>query len=215
MLLTPKLSRPATTVDQLALQDFARATRQAFWRSWLSWLTGKSNKLLLFEQVRQHLGFRGQHYRGLDAVPLDRIVGSVNRPLDFDRAFFPRQIRTRDRWLRIDQAYYHNIALPPVELLKVGELYFVSDRHHRVSVARVWGQEFIDAAVTEIDTSASVFPYDSLEFSVVNFDASDYRKLTVPQRSFNGGTLFGARAATLLVRLIAIVEPSSPKSTGR
>jgi hypothetical protein len=156
MLLAQKLSRSTTTLDRLALQDFVHAAHQAFWRDWLSWLIRKNNNLLPFDQVRQHLSFKGQHQRGLSAVPLDKIVGSVNRYLDFDRAFFPRQGRTRDRWLSIDKAYYQDIPLPPVELLKVGEMYFVSDGHHRVSVARVRGQEFIDASVTEIDTDAPI-----------------------------------------------------------
>lgn len=156
MLLAKSLARPTTNFDQLALLDFAHAAHRAFWRDWLSRLIRKNNNLLPFEQVRRHLSFKGQHQRGLYAVPLDKIVGSVNRYLDFDRAFFPRQSRTRDRWLSIDKAYYQDIALPPVELLKIGEMYFVSDGHHRVSVARMWGQEFIDALVTEINAVASV-----------------------------------------------------------
>ncbi|MCL4295523.1 MAG: hypothetical protein KJ077_07340 [Anaerolineae bacterium] len=156
MLLAKNLSRPAPNLDQLALQDFAHAVHRALWRDWLSWLIRKNNNLLPFEQVRRHLSFKGQHQRGLCAVPLDKIVGSVNRYHDFDRAFFPRQSRTRDRWLSINKAYYQDIALPPVELLKVGEIYFVSDGHHRISVARARGQEFIDASVTEIDTSGPI-----------------------------------------------------------
>jgi hypothetical protein len=156
MLLAKSLSHPTTNFDQLALLDFAHAAQRAFWRGCLSWLIRKNNNLLPFEQVRQHLSFKGQHQLGLYAVPLDKIVGSVNRYLDFDRAFFPRQSRTRDRWLSINKAYSQDIALPPVELLKVDEMYFVSDGHHRVSVARARGQEFIDASVTEIDTLAPV-----------------------------------------------------------
>jgi hypothetical protein len=156
MLLAQKLSRSATTLDQLALQDFIHAANQALWRDWLSRLIRKNNNLLPFDQVRQHISFKGQHQRGLYAVPLDKIVGSVNRYLDFDRAFFPRQGRTRNRWLSINKAYYRDIALPPVELLKVGEMYFVSDGHHRISVARARGQEFVDASVTEIDSAAPI-----------------------------------------------------------
>ena len=156
MLLTKSLSHPTTTFDQLAAQDFMQAARQAIWRDLLSWLTRKNNNLLPFEYARQQVSFKGQHQLGFDAVSLDKIVGSVNRYLDFDRAFFPRQSHTKDRWLNIDRAYYNDIALPPVELLKVGEMYFVSDGHHRISVARARGQEFIDANVTEIDASASV-----------------------------------------------------------
>lgn len=156
MLLAKSSSYSTTNFDQLVVQDFIHAAHQAIWQDWWSWLLRKNNNLLPFEQVRQQLSFKGQHQRGFYAVPLDKIVGSVNRYLDFDRAFFPRQIRTRDRWLSVALAYYNDIALPPVELLKVGEIYFVTDGHHRVSVARVWGQEFIDALVTEIDTSVSV-----------------------------------------------------------
>lgn len=139
--------------DQLVLGDFEQAVRKAFWRDWLSWLTRKSNDLLSFHQVRQRLTIKGQHYRGLQAVPLEKIGGSVERYLDFDRAFFPRETRTRDRWIRINKAHYEQIHLPPVELFKIGEIYFVSDGNHRISVARIWGQKFIDAYVIEINVS--------------------------------------------------------------
>ena len=68
MLLTKSLSHPTTTFDQLAAQDFMQAARQAIWRDLLSWLTRKNNNLLSFEQVRQHLSFKGQHQAGFQAV---------------------------------------------------------------------------------------------------------------------------------------------------
>ena len=42
--------------------------------------------------------------------------------------------------------------MPPVELLKVGDIYFVRDGHHRVSVARALGRADIDAYVTDVIT---------------------------------------------------------------
>jgi hypothetical protein len=137
--------------NRLALQDFERAARKAFWRDWISRLTRKSNDLLPFDQLRQRLPFKGRHYLGWQVVPLDRIVGSEGRYRDFDRAFFPRQTQTRDRWVSIDKAYYEEAPLPPVELFKIGEVYFVRDGNHRVSVARARGQDFIDAYVTKIE----------------------------------------------------------------
>lgn len=142
--------------NQLALQDFEYAKRKVFWRDLFSWLTRKSNNLLSFDQIRQGLPFTGQHYRGLQAIALDKIVGSNGHYHDFDRAFFPRQTRTRNRWVSIDQAYYEQVPLPPVELDKVGELYFVTDGNHRVSVARARGLDFIDAYVTELDVSVPI-----------------------------------------------------------
>ena len=92
-----------------------------------------------------------RHYRGLQAVPLAQIGGSEGRYRDFDKAFFPRQTQTKERWLSINKAHYEDVSLPPVELFKVGQMYFVRDGNHRVSVARAHGYEFIDAYVIEID----------------------------------------------------------------
>jgi hypothetical protein len=138
------------TFDQLANQDFERAFLKAFVRNVVTWLTGKSNDLLPFDEVKDRLPLRGQHYIGLRQVPVEQIVGSLGRYRDFDRAFLPRQNRTRERWVSIDRAHYEEVILPPVDLYKMGEVYFVKDGNHRVSVARERGQEFVDAYVTEI-----------------------------------------------------------------
>jgi hypothetical protein len=82
-------------------------------------------------------------------VPVSQIVGSMDRFRDFDRAFLPRKKTTQSRWTRIDRAYYQDIRLPPIQLYKVGDIYFVKDGNHRVSVARERGVEFIDAEVIE------------------------------------------------------------------
>ena len=138
---------------QQAQDDFERAYRRGFWRKLSSWLTGERNELLPFDAVRERIPLRGQHYIGLLEVPIEQIVGSLGRYRDFDRAFLPRQVRTRSRWVSIDSAQYDEIILPPVELYKMGEVYFVRDGNHRVSVAREMGQEFVDAYVTEIEVS--------------------------------------------------------------
>lgn len=135
----------------LAQDDFERAYRKGFWRKLSSWLTGKRNELLPFDAVRERIPIRGQHYIGLQQVPVEQIVGSLGRYRDFDRAFLPRQDRTRSRWVSIDSAHYEDTILPPVDLFKVGEIFFVRDGNHRVSVARERGQEFVDAYVIEIE----------------------------------------------------------------
>lgn len=146
------------SIDDLAQRDFEQALRRAFWRQVASLLTGKSNELLPFEEVRKRLPLKGQRYLGLQTVPLDKIIGSESRYRDFDRAFLPRQTHTRDRWINIDKAHYQDIHLPPVELYKVGDVYFVRDGNHRISVARERGQEFIDAYVTEIEVPVPLTP---------------------------------------------------------
>ncbi len=138
-------------LDQMSNQDFNRALNRATWRKILSWLTGADNQLLPYDEFRSRLPIRGQHYIGLHPVSIDKIVGSMGRYNDFDRAFLPIQDRTKDRWISIKKAHYRDIHLPPVELIKLGDIYFVKDGNHRVSVARDRGQLDIDAYVTEID----------------------------------------------------------------
>jgi hypothetical protein len=129
--------------------DFHIARRKAFWREVFSFLGGRSNRLLSWREVSDKLGVRGQIYRGMQTIPLDRIIGSVGRYLDFDRAFLPTQGTTADRWRSIARAHYADISLPPVKLYKIGDAYFVLDGNHRISVARERGVAFVDAEVIE------------------------------------------------------------------
>ena len=129
--------------------DFHIARRKAFWREVFSFLGGRSNRLLSWREVCDKLGVRGQIYRGMQTIPVDRIIGSVGRYLDFDRAFLPTQGVTADRWRSIARAHYDDVSLPPVKLYKIGDAFFVLDGNHRVSVARERGAAFVDAEVIE------------------------------------------------------------------
>ncbi|MFP4343185.1 MAG: DUF4032 domain-containing protein [Anaerolineales bacterium] len=140
----------------VAAEEFNQAKRKSFWNEVAHWVTGKSNELLPFEEVRRRLPFEGEHYLGLQTIPLKKIIGSVGRYRDFDRAFLPKQEETRYRWQSIDQAREHGAILPPIEVYKAGDAYFVKDGNHRVSVAKSHGQEFIDAYVTEIDVPVPI-----------------------------------------------------------
>ncbi len=144
-------------IAAIAKSDFETALRKGYWRSVMSWFTRNDNELLPFDVVRKNLPVGGQHDIGNQQVELDKIVGSIGRYQDFDRAFLPRHTNTRGRWESIDKAHIQEIGLPPVELYKIGSVYFVKDGNHRVSVARERGQVFIDASVIEIDVP---FPID-------------------------------------------------------
>ena len=146
------------TPDLRARADFTAARTKAFFRKLLAFLTGQRNDLLAYDQVREKLRIGGPIYRGVQSVRLSQIVGSVNRYRDFDRAFLPIQDYTADRWQRVNRAWYEDVSLPPVLLYKVGEIYFVVDGNHRVSVAREQGQEFIDAEVRECHVKVPVTP---------------------------------------------------------
>lgn len=152
----------STSFVQRSQADFDTAHRKSNWRSVISMLTRQSNELLPYDQVLKILPVNGQHYIGMRQVPIDAIIGSVGRFQDFDRAFLPKGTSTRGRWESIDRAHLMEIDLPAVELYKIGEVYFVKDGNHRVSVAREKGQVYIDAVVIEIDSPVPITPETDL-----------------------------------------------------
>jgi hypothetical protein len=147
-----------------ARADFAHARFKAFWNSILNVLGRQPATLLSYAEVKEKLHIGGPIYRGLQTVAIRNIIGSLNRYHQFDRAFLPLEDQIADRWQNIDRAFYQDINLPPVLLYKVGEVYFVVDGHHRVSVARQQGQLDIEAEVREcsskVNISADIRPED-------------------------------------------------------
>ena len=119
-------------------------------------LRRRPNTLYDYNQLRQQVTLYEQHDGGVQIVPVRQIVGSVGRAGDFNRKFQPTHKGIRNRWEQVAKAIYSGVNLPVVELLKVGELYFVEDGHHRLSVMRHQGLEYIDAHVVEIRTSRDI-----------------------------------------------------------
>lgn len=133
--------------------DFDRARAKALLNGFSALVRRRPNELVSFEKVRHLLRSRGSNYGGIREVPLDRIIGTAtNRYHDFDRAFLPAHARTKARWKSIDEARLTGVDLPPVQLYQIGDVYFVRDGHHRVSVAREKGEGYIDAEVIRVQT---------------------------------------------------------------
>lgn len=110
------------------------------------------SEVIPFDEVVNALGRTGERPLGLQAIPLESIVGSVDRAADFDRWFRPKARVSRERWERLDRVLREGEGLPPIEVFRVGELHFVQDGHHRVSVAHALRLRTIDAIVTEVAT---------------------------------------------------------------
>jgi len=136
--------------------DFSRARFKAFLNRIGSVVSGRPTTLLSYDEVKSALHIGGPIYRGVRTVRVEDIVGSLNRYHEFDRAFLPAVDTTGSRWQSVDRAFYQEVSLPPVVLYKVGQVYFVVDGHHRVSVAREQGQEFIEAEVRECSTKVNI-----------------------------------------------------------
>ncbi|MCB9105754.1 MAG: hypothetical protein H6633_16175 [Anaerolineales bacterium] len=143
-------------------KDFASARQHALFEEWINFFTGRPNDLLSFEEIKQNLRLQDSAYKGLQEVELDKIVGSTGRYRDFTRSFLPKNRTTEERWRRVD-----NVALtegfPPVELYKVGDVYFVRDGNHRVSVARNNKAKTIEAYVIEYKTAVPISKDDDIE----------------------------------------------------
>ncbi len=137
---------------ELAVQDFRRARRQAALRQILSRLTGKSDELLPYNEVSDQLQVTDITVRGVQEIALDAIVGSVGRADDFTRDFLPKRDSNQERWARVKAAVIDMKGWPPIEVYQVGEVYFVIDGNHRVSVAKQLGSKTITAHVTEVKT---------------------------------------------------------------
>ncbi|MEU9690916.1 chromosome partitioning protein ParB [Amycolatopsis japonica] len=138
-----------------AEHDFLRARRRQVLSRLANWLRGEPddvNIMLPFHEVVDALGYLGERKIGARVIRLDSIVGSVDRGRDFDRRFRPTSGRVRERWERLALATRRGESIPPIEVYRVGELHFIIDGHHRVSVAHAMRLSTIEAMVTEVQT---------------------------------------------------------------
>jgi hypothetical protein len=113
--------------------------------------------LLPLRDVTSHLRVLGESFVGVQTIPVDRIVGSVDRSVDFDQLFRPRRKELRRR-LDSVRSFFADRPMPPISVIEAGGLYFIIDGHHRVAVSREDKAEFVDAEVTRIQTSHRLHP---------------------------------------------------------
>jgi hypothetical protein len=136
--------------------DFMRARRRQTLARLAHWLRREPddvNLILPFDEVVAALGMRGERRLGLQTIRLDSIVGTVDSSRDYDRRFRPTNGRVRERWERLALAQRRGESIPPIDVYRIGDLYFVQDGHHRVSIAIAAGAKTIDAYVTEVLTT--------------------------------------------------------------
>jgi len=146
--------------------------------------------ILPFDEVVAALGMRSERWLGLRTIRLDTIVGTVDSSRDFDRRFRPTSGRVRERWERLALAQRRGEPIPPIEVYRVGDMHFVIDGHHRVSIAIATGATTIEAYVTEVLTQLSpkgirgrrdllVKSYERIFRARVPLPAADLAKITV------------------------------------
>jgi len=145
-------------VEQIrAAEDFDSARFRGFRRSIRNALTGRAGRLVSLDSVLEAAGAEGRSFGGVHEIPINQIVGSAASPAkasDFLPGFLPATRRLRDRWTRVYTAMVEGGELPPIDVYKVGDGYYVIDGHHRVSVARSLGRDTINARVIDVQTRA-------------------------------------------------------------
>jgi hypothetical protein len=149
------MPRPTGFPGADAEDDFQRARRRQILVRLAQRLRREPDDVgvvLPFDEVVAALGALGERDVGLQMVPIDSIIGTVDRKRDFDRQFRPTSARVRERWQRIAAAERRGEPIPPISLYRVGELHFVRDGHNRVSVAKAHGRRYIEAYVVEVLT---------------------------------------------------------------
>jgi hypothetical protein len=176
-----------------AQDDFSRARRSRLRRE-----PDDVGLIMPFDEVVDALGMVGESQLGLQTIPLDSVVGTVDRTRDFDRGFRPTTPRVRGRWQRIAAAQRRGEAFPPISVYRIGDLHFVRDGHHRVSVAKSLGRTEIDAYVTEVRTRIGT--------------GESLRMADLPLKDHE--RLFHERVP-LEPELHALVRPSDPWDYGR
>lgn len=163
-----------------AIQDFKNARRQAALQEIVAQITGREKEiqLLSFDDVRKKLSGLEQSREYLENIPLDAIVGSVSRYHDFTRSFLPRESTDPSRWARVMTMTLGLTGLPPIKTYKLGEVYFVKDGNHRVSVARQLGNKTIQGYVTEIKTKLNITPETKPDDLIIKAEYTDFLEKT-------------------------------------
>ena len=170
---------PNTYKYQMAIHDFQSARQKAAVQEILARVTGRSTQLLSYEEVAEKLKLRARTERGVQHIPIDAIVGSVGRNTDFTRTFLPRRAGDQQRWAGVKAAFLEEGAgLPPIEVYKVGEVYFVVDGNHRVSIARHEEFRTIEARVIEFNTDVKLTPDVQIDDLIIKAEYIEFLDAT-------------------------------------
>ncbi|MHC1770847.1 MAG: universal stress protein [Flexilinea sp.] len=169
--------------------EFNRAKRAADWQSAVGIITGKKFNLVDYNDVRSRLSNTSNLPIVQKEIPIKSIVGTVSRNTDFTRTFLPKMAHDKERWVKVKVANESQEGVPPIEVYQIGEVYFVLDGHHRVSVMKSIGAEFISANVRIINTEVPLEPTDSPEDIIVKTERDSFLRNThidklLPDESF-------------------------------
>ena len=161
-------------ITQVALRNFEQARRRAWREKIAARLGGRDEALLPFDVIRAQLRHKNPLYQGLQQVPLAQIAGSVGRYQEFTRQFLPLHSSFRERWVRVESLALSAQGWPPIELYRIGNVYFVKDGNHRVAVARQLGLDTVEAQVWAFPSEVELGPRDRLDNVLIRFGERNF-----------------------------------------
>lgn len=167
----------SNSLNEQAGEDFGKARFKVKILSILNLLSPEKQQLLSLYDIKSLVKPRNESYKGMKVVAVKDIVGSEGRYRDFNKAFLPKKEHLRNRWVSIDKAHITDIILPPIKLYKIGDLYFVRDGNHRVSVAKMQKVYAIDAEVVELNSEITLskgMTRTELEVKVIEYERSHF-----------------------------------------
>ncbi len=168
--------------QERARDDFNRARLKELLSQLKNFINPEDQDLLSFKEVLKIIKPKNEVYKGMQVVPVSKIVGSEGRYKDFNKAFFPKYDHLRYRWESVDKAHLKNVILPPITLYEIGGVYFVRDGNHRVSVAKIQRVKSIDAEVISLSSEIKLKPHMSkaeLRTAVINYEKEDFYNQTM------------------------------------
>jgi hypothetical protein len=115
-----------------------------------------------FPEARSHV----RREVGLRSIPLDEIAGTAvaggaQRGSDFKPMPAFRGQNWEARWHRLSRATNDLTILPPIDVMRFADRYWVEDGHNRVAAALRNGQVEIDAAVTDLRSPSATTTHSS------------------------------------------------------
>ncbi|WP_246745071.1 transcriptional regulator [Thiospirochaeta perfilievii] len=164
-------------LNERAIDDFGKARFKEKILSILNLLSPEKQQLLSLYDIKSLVKPNNESYKGMKVVAVKDIVGSEGRYRDFNKAFLPKKEHLRNRWVSIDKAHITDVILPPIKLYKIGDLYFVRDGNHRVSVAKMQKVYAIDAEVIELNAEIPLekgMTRSELEDKVIAYERENF-----------------------------------------
>lgn len=171
-------SDPQEQRKQRAIEDFRRARQRGNWEQILGRLRGRQVDLLSYDAIADQLKVVDSQKRGVEEIPLDAIVGSVGRYDDFTRTFMPRKSHDEERWAGVMASAPDVSLLPPIDVYQIGDVYFVLDGNHRVSIARQQGYKTIKAQVIEVRTRVPLPPGAQPDAMIIHAEYANFLEHT-------------------------------------